>query len=164
MKRTVINTLIASFIALTATSLSAVTVSSTNVNNVTATVVGGCQWTTPLTMAFGNYDPFAGAATTQVTSVSFKCVKRTNATDTYKIWFNKTAGNMTSGVNTLAYTLTNNALAPLPITAAASTTVVGVPGVAVAAGYNFTVRGSIAPGQDIAAGAYQDTVVANIEY
>lgn len=162
MKRSLI--IIASIAALTTTSLSAVTVSSTNVNNVTATVTGGCQWTTPLTMAFPAYDPFAGAATTQITSVSFKCVKRTNATDNYRIWFNKTGGNMISGVNTLAYTLTNNALAPLPTTAATSTVVAGVPGVAVAAGYNFTVRGSIAAGQDVAAGAYVDTVVANIEY
>src|SRR5450759_4603937 len=59
------------------------TVSSVGTNNVTATVVGSCKWSTPLTMAFGNYDPFAGAATTQSTSVNFRCVKQTNGTDTY---------------------------------------------------------------------------------
>ena len=164
MKRSVIITLIACSVALATTSLFAATVSSVNTNNVTVTVSGGCQWITPLTMAFPNYDPFAVAATTQSTSVTFKCVKKTNATDTYKIWFNKTAGNMTSGANNLAYTLTNSANVALPTTAATATTVVGVAGVAVAAGYNFTVKGSIAPSQDIPAGAYQDTVVANIEY
>lgn len=164
MKRTVIITLIACTVALTTTSLSAVTVASTNVNNVTATVTGGCQWTTPLTMAFGAYDPFAGAATTQVTSVSFRCVRNTNGTNTYRVWFNKTGGNMLSGANTLAYTLTNNAFAPLPTTIAASAVVAGVAGVGVGAGYSYTVRGSIAAGQDAVTGAYQDTVVANIEY
>ena len=164
MKRTLIITLVACSVALATTSLFATTVASVNTNNVTATVVGSCQWVTPLTMAFPNYDPFAGAPTTQVTSVKFKCVKKTNATDTYKIWFSKTAGNMTSGANNLAYTLTDNANVALPTTAAASTTVVGVAGVAAAAGYNFTVKGSIAAGQDVPTGAYQDTVVANIEY
>jgi spore coat protein U domain-containing protein, fimbrial subunit CupE1/2/3/6 len=164
LKRFVIITLVACSVALTTGSMFATTVSSANANNVTATVVGGCQWITPLTMAFPNYNPLAGAATTQVTSVNFKCVKKTNATDTYKIWFSKTAGNMTSGANNLAYTLTDNANVALPTTAAASTTVVGIPGVAAGAGYNFTVKGSIAAGQDVPVGAYQDTVVANIEY
>jgi spore coat protein U-like protein len=164
VKRSIIITLIACSVALTTTSLFAVTVSSVNVNNVTVTVSGGCQWVTPLTMAFPNYDPFAGAATTQSTTVAFKCVKKTNATDTYKIWFSKTAGNMISGANTLAYTLTDNANVALKITAGTATTVVGVAGVGVGAGYNFIVKGSIAPAQDVATGAYQDTVVANIEY
>jgi spore coat protein U-like protein len=164
LRRAIITTLVACSLALATTSLFATTVSSVNTNNVTTTVIGGCQWITPLTMAFPNYDPFAGAATTQTTSVNFMCVKKTNATDTYKIWFSKTAGNMTSGVNTLAYTLTNNAGVALPTTAGTSTTVVGVAGVAAGAGYSFTVKGSIAAAQDVAAGAYQDTVVANIEY
>jgi spore coat protein U-like protein len=164
LKRSVIITLIACSVALTTTSMFAATVSSTNINNVTTTVVGGCQWVMPLTMAFPNYDPFAGAATTQSTSVTFKCVKKTNATDTYKIWFSKTAGNMTSGADNLAYTLTDNSNVALKTTAATATTVVGVAGVGAGAGYNFTVKGSIAAGQDVPTGAYQDTVVANIEY
>lgn len=164
LRRAFTITLVACSLALATTSLFATTVSSVNTNNVTATVIGGCQWITPLTMAFPNYDPFAGAATTQTTSVSFKCVKKTNATDTYKVWFNKTAGNMISGANNLAYTLTNNVGVALPTTVATATTVAGVAGVGAGSGYNFTVKGSIAPGQDVAAGAYQDTVVANIEY
>src|SRR5712692_6184486 len=107
LKRSLIITLVACSVALTTTSLFATTVASVNTNNVTAPVVGSCQWVTPLTMAFPNYDPFAGAATTQSTSMQFKCVKKTNPTDTYKLWFSKTAGNMTSGANNLAYTLTD---------------------------------------------------------
>jgi len=164
LKRSVIITLIACSAALSATSLMAVTVSSANTNNVTVTVSGGCQWITELTMAFPNYDPFAVAATTQTTSVNFKCVKKTNATDTYKIWFSKTAGNMTSGANNLAYTLTDSVNVALKTTAGTATTVVGVAGVGAGSGYSFTVKGSIAPSQDIPAGAYVDTVVANIEY
>lgn len=168
MKRSVIITTLAVAMSLAASSMFAVTVGSVNTNNVTATVVGSCKWITPLTMAFGNYDPLAGAALTQSTTVKFQCVKKTNATDTYKIWFNKTAGNMTNGANPdlLAYTLTDNANAALPTTALGATTVAGTPGVAAAAGYTFTVKGSVAPGQDVSAYAtqYQDTVVANIEY
>lgn len=164
MKRSVKLSILAVVMALSATSMFAGTASTVNTNNVFTTVVGSCQWTTPLTMAFPNYDPFAVAATTQTTSVAFKCVKKTNATDTYKIWFSKTAGNMVNGANNLAYTLTDSANAALPTTAATSTAVVGTPGVAVAAGYSFTVKGSIAAGQDVPTGLYQDTVVANVEY
>lgn len=141
----------------------AVTVASTNTNNVTATVVGSCQWITPLTMAFPNYDPFAVAATTQTTAVNFKCVKLTAAGDTYKVWFSKTSGTMANGANTLAYTLTDGTSNPLPTTSGTAVTVAGVAGIA-GAGYSFTVKGSIAPSQDVPVGAYQDTVVANIQY
>jgi len=164
MKRSIKLTVLAVVMVLTATSMFAGTASTVNVNNVTTTVVGSCQWTTPLTMAFPNYDPFNAAATTQTTSVAFKCVKKTNATDTYKIWFSRTGGNMLNGVNTLAYTLTDNGGAPLPTSAAASTAVAGVAGVAAGAGYTFTVKGSIAAQQDVPTGLYQDTVVANVEY
>ena len=141
----------------------ATTIPSVNTNNVTATVVGSCKWVTPLTMAFGNYDPFAAVATTQTTSVNFKCVKLTAAGDTYKVWFSKTAGNMLNGALTLAYTLTDTSGTALPITAGAAATVAGAPGLA-GAGYSYTVKGSIAPGLDVTVGAYTDTVVSNIEY
>jgi len=155
---------LAAVLALSATSMFATTMSSTNNNNVTTTVIGSCQWTTPLTMAFPNYDPFNAAATTQSANVTFKCVKKTNATDTYKIWFSKTSGTMSNGVDTLAYALTDTANNPLPTTAAGSTAVAGTAGVGVAAGYSFTVKGSIGAQQDVSTGAYQDTVVANVEY
>ena len=115
-------------------------------------------------MPFGNYDPFAGAALTQTANVAFKCVKKTNATDSYKVWFSKTAGNMTNGTDNLAYTLTDYANAALPTTAATATAVAGTAGVGAAAGYTFTVKGSVAAGQDVTVGSYQDTVVANVEY
>jgi hypothetical protein len=165
MKRSIKFVVLAVAMTLVSNSLFAVTVASTNNNNVTATVSAGCRWITPLTMAFGAYDPFAGAALTQSATVTFRCVRRTNATDTYRIWFNKTGGNMVNGADTLAYTLTDSSSNPLPITAATATVVAGTAGVG-GAGYQFTVNGSVAAGQDAAASAtpYQDTVVANIEY
>jgi spore coat protein U-like protein len=162
MKRT--RTLTVLTMMLVATSLFAGTASTTNANNVTATVNGSCQWITPLTMAFGAYDPFSGTALSQTTTVTFKCVKKTNATDTYKIWFSKTAGNMTNGTDNLAYTLTDGGGAALPTTAAGSTAVAGTPGVGAAAGYTFTVKGAVAAAQDVSTGSYADTVVANVEY
>ena len=165
MKRSVIISTLVVVMSLAATSMFAVTVGSVNTNNITTTVVGSCKWITPLTMAFPNYDPLAVAATTQSTSVNFKCVKKTNATDTYKIWFNKSAGTMVNGVDNLNYTLTNAAFVAVPTTIATAATIVGVAGVA-GAGYSYTVNGSIAAGQDVSAALtqYVDTVVANIEY
>ena len=163
MKRSIKYTVLAAMVAVMASPMFATTMSSTNNNNITATVVGSCQWTTPLTMPFGNYDPFAGAALTQTANVAFKCVKKTNATDSYKVWFSKTAGNMTNGTDNLAYTLTDNANAALPTTAATATAVAGTAGVGAAAGYTFTVKGSVPAGQDVTLGSYQDTVVANVE-
>ena len=164
MKRSVKFTLATLIITLVATSSFATTVATVNTNNVTATVVGSCQWVTPLTMAFGNYDPFAGAALTQTTAVNFKCVKLTKAADVYKVWFSKTGGNMVSGGNNLPYTLTQaDGVTALPIVAGSAVTVAGVPGIA-GAGYSFTVKGSVAPGADVPVGSYSDNVVANIEY
>ena len=165
MKRSVIISTLVVVMSLVATSMFAVTVGSVNNNNITTTVVGSCKWITPLTMAFPNYDPLAVAATTQSTSVNFKCVKKTNATDTYKIWFNKSAGTMVNGVDNLNYTLTNAAFVAVPTTIATAATIAGVAGVA-GAGYSYTVNGSIAAGQDVSAALtqYVDTVVANIEY
>ena len=163
MKRSVKLTILTVALTLTATTMFGATASTTNVNNVQTTVVGSCQWTTPLNMVFPNYDPFAVAATTQSATVTFKCVTGTG-TGTYKIWFSKTGGNMANGVNNLAYTLTDTASAPLPTSAAASTPVAGTPGIGVASGYSFTVNGSIAESQDVPVGLYQDTVVANVEY
>ncbi len=164
MKRSVKITVLTLALTFVATSIFAATASTSNNGNITATVIGSCQWITPLTMAFGNYDPFAGAALTQTATVEFKCVKKTNATDTYKIWFSKTAGNMTNGTDNLAYTLTNSLGAALPTTAATSTAVSGTPGVGAAAGYSFVVNGSVAAAQDVSTGNYADTVVANVEY
>jgi spore coat protein U-like protein len=165
MKRSIKLMVLTIVLTLAATSMFAAgTVSTTNNNNVTVTVNGSCQWITSLTMAFPAYDPFSGTADTQSTSVMFKCVKKTNATDTYKIWFSKTGGNMSNGTDNLAYTLTDGGGAALPTSAAASTAVAGTPGVGAAAGYSFAVNGSIAAGQDVSTGNYQDTVVANVEY
>lgn len=164
MKHSVKALVIVAALALSATSVFATTVGTTNTNNISTTVTGSCQWTTPLTMVFPNYDPFAVAADTQTATVTFKCVKKTNPTDTYKIWFDKTGGTMVNGVDTLAYTLTDASNNPLPTTAAGASVVAGTAGVGVAAGFSFTVNGSIGAQQDVPTGLYQDTVVANIEY
>jgi len=163
MKRSVILATATLAVSLFALPMFATTVPSVNTNNVTANVVGSCKWITPLTMAFGSYDPFAAVSTT-TTSVNFKCVKLTTVGDTYKVWFSKSGGNMLNGALTLAYTLTDSTgTTALPITAGTAVLVVGVPGLA-GAGYSYTVKGSITAGQDATVGAYSDTVTSNIEY
>jgi spore coat protein U-like protein len=164
MKGTIKLTVLTVAMVMMATTMFGATVPTTNADNVTATVVGSCQWTTPLTMPFGNYDPFLASATTQTATVTFKCVKKTNPTDAYLIWFSKTGGNMSNGTDSLAYTLTDGAGAALPTVAGSAVTVTGTPGIGVASGYSFTVKGSIAGQQDVSTGNYVDTVVANIEY
>jgi spore coat protein U-like protein len=166
MKRSVQYIILTVALTLVSSSLFAQgSVSTTNANNVTAAVVGSCRWITPMTMAFGNYDPLAVPPTTASAGIQFKCVKRTNATDTYRIWFSKTAGNMVSGGDNLAYTLTNAGTGlALPTTAATAIAVAGTAGIGALAGYNFTVDGSVAAGQDVGVGAYQDTVVVTVEY
>ena len=160
MKRSIILTIIA--IAISTTAAYATTIPGTI--NVSATVVGQCKWTTPLNMAFPNYDPFSAVADTTSQNINFKCVKLTKAADVYKVWFSKTAGNLVNGGNNLAYTLTIGGSATvLPTTAPTAVTVAGTPGVA-GAGYTFGIDGSIAPGQDVPVGTYTDTVTANIEY
>jgi spore coat protein U-like protein len=163
MKRSVKFAIVTLAVSLFSIPMFATTVATINNSNVTATVVGSCKWITPLTMAFGNYDPFAGAALTQTTAVNFKCVKVTTVGDLYKVWFSKTSGNMTNGSNNLAYTLTDSLAAPLKTNLATAALVAGVPGIA-GAGYSYTVNGSVAAAQDVPVGAYTDTVVANIEY
>jgi len=165
MKRSVNYIILIIALTLVSSSMFAQSVSTTNVDNVTAAVVGSCRWITPLTMAFGNYDPLAVPPTTASATIQFKCVKRTNPTDTYMIWFSKTAGNMVSGADNLAYTLTNAGTgAALPTTAATAIVVAGTAGIGALAGYNFTVDGSVAAGQDVGVGAYVDTVVVTVEY
>jgi spore coat protein U-like protein len=163
MKRSVKFAIVTLAVSMFSIPMFAVTVNTTNNNNVSATVVGSCRWFTPLTMAFPNYDPFAVAPTTQSATVNFKCVKMTQAGDTYKVWFSKTGGNMLNGANLLAYTLTDSLGAALGTTIATAATVAGVPGIS-GLGYSYTVNGSIAINQDVPVGAYLDTVVANIEY
>jgi spore coat protein U-like protein len=163
MKRSVKVLIIVAALSLVSTQMFGVTVASTNNNNVTASVTASCRWITPLTMAFGAYDPFAGAALTQSTSVNFKCIRGTAAGNIYKVWFNASGGNMSNGTDNLAFTLTDSANAALPTTALSAVTVAGVAGVA-GAGYSYTVNGSVAAGQDVGAGNYQATIVANIEY
>lgn len=149
---------------LATTSIFATTLGTTNTNNVTANVAGGCVWDTPLTIAFGAYDPFAGTAITKNVTVAFRCVKKTNATDSYKVWFSKTGGNMlTVAGDTLAYTLTDSVGTALP-TAAPGATPAGTPGVRGTNGFTFAVKGTVTANQDAAAGSYQDTVTVNIEY
>ncbi len=132
-------------------------------NNVTASVAGKCQFTTPFAMPFGPYDPFAGTGLTKSATIVFKCVKKTNATDTYQIYFDKASGNMSDGTDNLAYTLTKGGGGALPVGSGAAFTVTGVPGVS-GAGYSYAVDGAVAAGQDVQVGSYQDTVIVTVQY
>ena len=164
MKRSIKTLVLTVALTLVASSMFAQSISTTNNNNVTANVTGGCRWVTPLTMPFGAYDPFAVVALTQTATVEFQCIKRTNPGNVYRIWFSKTAGNMTDGTDNLAYTLTDSLGAALPTNAAGAVAVGGVAGIGAGSGYTFQVDGSVAAGQDVGVGNYADTVVVHVEY
>ncbi len=165
MKRSVKFAIVTLAVSLFSIPMFAGTVASSNSSNVTAMVVGSCQINTPLTMSFGNYDPFSGTAKTATMTVTFKCVQKTNATDTYTIWFSKASSNMVNGTNNLAYTLTDSSSNPVSTTTpGTNTNVTGSSGVGATKGYSYVVNGSIAPGQDVPVGAYADTVVTNVNW
>jgi len=165
MKRSIKLMVLTVALALTATtSMFAGSIAVGNANNIQTTVVGSCQWTSGFAMTFPNYDPFSGTADTQTTTVSCKCVNKTNATSSYLICVSKAGGNMVNGANNLSYSLTEGGWAALKTSAATAVAVAGTPGIGALAGYTYTVNGSIAPSQDVPTGLYQDSVVAHVEY
>lgn len=76
---------------------------NTNTLTATATVQAVCNFTTTTsTLAFGAIDPTGTGAVTQSTSIAYACTSGTSPTLTMP-----TTGTMTSGANTLPFSLSN---------------------------------------------------------
>lgn len=131
--------------------------------SVTANVASNCVMTAG-SVAFGAYDPLVANASTnldQTGSVSVACVKGTIANVGLGNGANYSSGRrMTNGTDFLSYDL---------YTTAGRTTVwdttnrVGYTAASKASA-NLTIYGRVPSNQDVAAGSYTDTVVAQAEF
>lgn len=133
---------------------------------VTATVLKACA-VNANPLAFGTYDPTAATALDATSTLSVLCTVGTSFTVGLNAGTSTgatvTARKMTSGANTLAYALfqeaarTNNwGNTPGTDTPPAVTAPV-LPS-------TLTVYGRVAPGQNVPAGAYTDTVTVTVNY
>ena len=134
---------------------------------VSATVAKNCSITTTA-VAFGSYDPVVANATTNLDgtgTVVVACTKGAGTRIDLGLGSNAqgTTRRMSGGTDFLTYELYQNtgrttvwgsgAAAGQPIAAAPSK-----------AARTFTVYGRVPAGQDVAAGSYNDTVVATINF
>ena len=130
---------------------------------VTANVASNCVMTAG-SVAFGAYDPLvahASAHLDQTGSVSVACVKGTVATVALGDGANYSSGRrMTNGTDFLAYDLYTTAGRT---TVWDTTNLVGYTA-ATKASTSLTIYGRVPSNQDVAAGSYTDTVVAQAEF
>jgi spore coat protein U-like protein len=144
---------------------------------VAATVPNNCKITTTA-VAFGNYDPIvtnAATALTRAGSVRITCTKGALVTITLGLGTHASGTTRQLGVGTsrLAYALFQpSSTTPGAGCVYTTPTNWGTTGAEVfaptaapsRAQRTYNVCGSIAPGQDVPAGAYTDTVVATVNF
>jgi spore coat protein U-like protein len=150
-------------LALAASGILAATSSTTF--QVTATVLSSCS-VSATNLAFGTYDPLAAAPTDGNSTVTVQCTLQAP----FNIGLNAGVGSgatvatrvMTSGANTLNYSLYQNAArttvwgnTPATDTVADTGTGIAVP---------FTVYGRIPNGQNAAPGSYADTITVTVNF
>jgi spore coat protein U-like protein len=144
---------------------SAVAATSTTTFQVTATVLSSCN-VSAADLAFGTYDPLAASPTDGTSTVTVQCTLLAP----FNIGLNAGVGAgatvatriMTSGGNTLAYSLYQDAArttvwgnTPATDTVSGTGTGVAVP---------FTVYGRIPNGQNAAPGSYADTITVTVNF
>jgi len=168
MKRTVLSLVALSMIV--ATSAFAGSASTTNTNNITATVAPKCT-IGAFAIAFGSYDPFAAAPLDQSGTVSINCTKGTSGTVSFDLGANASGAirrmkDTGAGTNFLTYEVYTDA-GHTTVWNAVNTVVLG-PSVSKNTALTATAYGRVAAGQDAQAGAaglsYQDTLVATVTF
>src|ERR1700737_939549 len=153
-----------------ATSAFAGTASTANVNNITANVSPKCT-IGAFSIAFGAYDPFAGASLNQNGTVTIICTKGTSGTVSFDLGINASGvvrrmKDTGAGTNFLTYEVYTDA-AHTTVWNAVNTVALG-PAVSKNTALTATAYGQVAAGQDVQAGAaglsYQDTLVATVTF
>lgn len=163
MKRSVL-TLAVMFVA--ATSAFAGTASTTNTNNITATVSAKCT-IGAFSIAFGAYDPFNATPLDQQGTVTINCTKGTSGTVSFDLGVNASGAvrrmkDTGAGTNFLTYEIyTSNTYST--VWNAVNTVVLG-PSVSKNTALTATAYGRVAAGQDAAVMSYQDTLVATVTF
>lgn len=138
---------------------------TTDTFQVTATVPDECI-ISATDLAFGNYSVTVGAAVDGTTSLSVTCSGGTS----YVVSLNAGTGagasvavrKMTSGANTLNYSLYQNAARTQVWGETSGTDTVA--GTGTGSAQSITVYGRIAASQPAAAGSYADTVTATVTF
>lgn len=136
--------------------------------NVSASVVNDCNINASYTLAFGNYDPVvtnasSGSDLTANGSIGVTCTKNDSVTISLSNGSNYASPNrrMNNGTNYLSYNIyTTSGLS----TIWNSTNTVSLTSSSALSATNFTLYGDVPKGQDLAAAAFADTVVATITY
>ncbi|HYS56486.1 MAG TPA: spore coat U domain-containing protein [Thermoanaerobaculia bacterium] len=163
MKRAVLSL---SVMFTVATSAFAGSASTTNTNNITASVAAKCT-IGAFSIAFGSYDPFAAAPLDQSGTVTINCTKGTSGVVSFNL------GANASGVvrrmqdtgatgNFLSYEVYTDA-AHTTVWNAVNTVTLG-PAVSKNTALTATAYGRVAAGQDAAVLNYQDTLVATVTF
>ena len=153
-----------------ATSAFAGSASTTNTNNITATVSPKCT-IGAFSIAFGSYDPFAAAPLDQSGTVTINCTKGTSGTVSFDLGVNASGAvrrmkDTGAGTNFLNYEVYTDA-GHTTVWNAVNTVTLG-PSVSKNTALTATAFGRVAAGQDAQAGAaglsYQDTLVATVTF
>jgi spore coat protein U-like protein len=134
----------------------------TTTMTVTANVVASCS-VVGGTLAFGNYDPIAAAATDATVQIGVRCTRGVTALIGLSLGANPsgTTRRMNNGGSFLDYELYQDA----PRTVIWGTGVQRVTYVAASnALTNFTVFGRVFALQDVAVGAFSDTVTISVTF
>jgi spore coat protein U domain-containing protein, fimbrial subunit CupE1/2/3/6 len=144
---------------------------------VSATVTANCTISTSA-VAFGSYDPVSANASTALPgsgSVTIACTKGSAPTITLGLGSNAsgTTRRMKAGAEYLTYELYQPAsTTPNTACSGSESTVWGTTGAAIftptspggVAARTYNVCGSVAAGQDVSVGTYNDTVVATVNF
>lgn len=146
---------------------SAMAATAINTLDVTASVAESCSVTSTVNVAFGAYDPMSGADNIAgAGSFNFRCVKGATPIQLHIV----RTGNMTNGVDPLAYTLYSDAARSIAWASAAAAPPNDsldnpVPTTAVSNGVKtMLVLGKIVAGQDVGVGAYTETATVTVTY
>jgi spore coat protein U-like protein len=143
---------------------------------VSASVAANCTISTAA-VAFGAYDPVVANALTALTgtgSVTIACTKNSGPTITLGLGAQPAGSTrqMANGAERLVYELYQPPTTVPGVACGALTQIWGTAGVAIftptvpasKAARTYNVCGSVAASQDVAVGAYADTVVATVSF
>jgi len=163
MKRTV---LFLSLSLIVATSAFAGSASTTNTNNITASVSAKCT-IGAFSIAFGSYDPFAAAPLDQSGTVTINCTKATSGVVSFNLGANASGAarrmqDTGATGNYLGYEVYTDA-GHTTVWNAVNTVTLG-PSVSKDTALTATAYGRVASGQDAAVLNYQDTLVATVNF
>lgn len=173
MKKLFSKTLVATSLLLSAGVALAGPSPQTTTFGVSATVANNCIINSAAAIAFGAYDTTSATAVTGAGSVVVRCTKGTAITVALDQGLSAAVGStctaparqMTAGgADRLGYALYSDAARTVVWGCTAGTNTVASTSVSAATLMTLPVYASVPAGQDVAAGAYADTVTVNITF